>query len=372
MLLGALLDAGWPLERLQAVINALKLENVTVEATAVSKHNLAGTHINIVAPSAQPLRHPADLIEIIEKAELTSSVRTRSIEVVMALAHAEARVHGVPVKTIHFHEVGAVDTLVDIVGVIAGLEELGVDEIVSGPLPWSHGTIKIAHGLFPVPPPAVAALMEGVPVVGVDVVGELVTPTGAALVTKLSTSFGLPPAMTVARVGYGAGTRDWPDRPNLLRLVLGDRTANLEPETLTVLACNLDDMVPEWYGPLVETALKEGALDIWLTPVQMKKGRPAVVVEVLCRPLDALKLRTLLFRHTTTLGIRESSVKRWALPRQQRTVHTRYGEVRVKQGILEDGTFKFAPEHDDCVARAAEHGASVREVWIAAVQAAEA
>jgi uncharacterized protein (TIGR00299 family) protein len=371
MLLGALIDTGWPLERLQSVVTALKLEGVTVQAEAVSKHHLAGTQVSILAPDAQPLRHPADLIALIEHADLSESIRIRAIDVIMTLAKAEARVHGVPVESIHFHEVGAVDTLVDIVGTIAGLEDLGVDRIVSAPLPWSHGTIRIAHGFFPVPPPAVAALVEGVPVVGVDVEGEMVTPTGAALVTRLADAFGLMPPMTTARIGYGAGTREWPDHPNLLRLVLGEQATNAATETLTVLACNLDDMVPEWYGPLIESALHAGALDIWLTPVHMKKGRPAVVVEVLCKPQDALKLRTLLFRQTTTLGIRESTVTRWALPRQSRTVTTIYGEVRVKEASLEDGTRKFAPEHDDCAARAAAHGVSVREVWIAAVQAAE-
>jgi uncharacterized protein (DUF111 family) len=207
-------------------------------------------------------------------------------------------------------------------------------------------------------------------VVGVDVEGEMVTPTGAALVTCLAGSFGLIPPMTVRRVGYGAGVRDWPDRPNLLRLVLGEQISGASAETLAILSCNVDDMVPEWFGPLIESALKAGALDVWLTPVHMKKGRPGVVVEVLCRPHDALSLRTLFFRQTTTLGVRESAVTRWALPRQIRTVTTCYGDVHIKEATLDDGTCKFAPEHDDCVARAAEHGVSVREVWIAAVQVA--
>ncbi len=371
MLLGALVSAGWPLERLQAVVQALKLEDVNIQAEHVSKHHLIGTQISVLAPNAQPLRHPADLIALIEQADLSETVQKRAVDVIMALAKAEAQVHGVPLEEVHFHEVGAVDTLVDVVGTVAGLEALGVNQVVSAPLPWSHGTIQIAHGRFPVPPPAVTALLEGIPVIGVDVEGEMVTPTGAALVTCLADSFGLIPSMTVTRVGYGAGMRDWPDRPNLLRLVLGEHVTGASAETLTVLACNLDDMVPEWYGPLIESALEAGALDIWLTPIYMKKGRPAAVVEVLCRPQDALTLRMLLFRQTTTLGIRESTVTRWALPRQIRAVTTNYGEVHIKEAFLENGTRKFAPEHDDCVTRAAEYGVSVREVWIAAVQATE-
>lgn len=371
MLLGALVDAGWPLERLQTVVDALKLEGVSVQAEAVSKHHLAGTQVSVLAPHSQPLRHPADLVRLIEQAELSKPIQARAADVVMTLAKAEARVHGVPVEEIHFHEIGAVDTLVDVVGSIAGLEALGIDQVVCAPLPWPHGTIQISHGRFPIPPPAVAALLEGIPVTGVDVEGEMVTPTGAALATCLAASFGLMPSMIVSRVGYGAGSREWPDRPNLLRLVLGEQNSDTSAETLIVLATNLDDMQPEWYGPLIESALKAGALDIWLTPVQMKKGRPGVVVEVLCKPHDALALRTLLFHQTTTLGIRETTVMRWALPRQIRTVATCYGDVRIKEAALEDGTLKFAPEHDDCMARAAEHGVSVREVWLAAVQTAQ-
>ena len=373
MLLGALIDAGWPLVDLQAVAGALGLAGVTIRAERVVKHGLSGTQVHIDVPDAQPLRHPADLKRLIGGAALPEAVRTQALSVIDALATVEARVHGIPVADVHFHEVGAVDTLIDVVGVIAGLHALGVTRVVAAPVPWSHGTIKIAHGEFPVPPPAVAALLEGVPVRGVDVAGELVTPTGAALLTGLAESFGLMPNMTVAGVAYGAGTRDWPDRPNMLRLVLGDDegTQGVRAEMLTVLACNLDDMVAEWYGPLVEAAFQAGALDAWLTPVQMKKGRPAVVVEVLCRPADAPALRELVFRQTTTLGIREYSVTRWALPRASRTVHTPYGPVRVKTGQLPGGGEKFAPEHDDCAANAVEHGVSVREVWLAAVQAAD-
>ncbi len=374
MLLGALLDAGWPLAELQAVVDSFGIPGVTVAAATVQKKHLTGTHVEVIAPDAQPLRHPADLIGIILRAAVSEAVKTKAIAVIERLAEVEARVHGMSVEEVHFHEVGAVDTIVDVVGVIAGFEALGVTRIVSTPLPWSQGMIKIAHGLFPVPPPAVAALLEGFPVKGVDVQGEMVTPTGAALITGLADAFGSLPDMTVQRVAYGAGVKEWPDRPNLLRLVLGDAADGVgaaRAETLTVLACNLDDMVPEWYGPLVEKAMEAGALDVWLTPAQMKKGRPAIIVEVLCRPADAATLRELIFRQTTTLGVREYRVTRWALPRTVRTVTTPYGEVRVKIGAPGTVLAKFSPEHDDCVACAKHHDVSVREVWLAAVQAAE-
>ncbi len=375
MLLGALVDSGWPVDALQGVVAAMGLDDVTVQAARTHKQHLAGTKVTIHAPDAQPLRHPADLIAIIEGADLSPAVRTKAAAVIRALAAAEARVHGMPVEDVHFHEVGAVDTLVDVVGTVAGLEALDVDRIVSAPLPWSRGTVKMAHGVFPVPAPAVAALLEGVPVVGVDVAGEMVTPTGAALVTQLADAFGPMPPLTVRSVGYGAGTKDWPDRPNLLRLVIGqtaESTTEASAETLTVLACNLDDMLPEWYGPLGESLLAAGALDVWFTPTHMKKGRPAVVAEVLCRPADAPHLREMLFRQTTTLGVREFAVTRRALAREIRTVSTPYGNVRVKVADLGDGTRKLSPEHDDCLARAAEHDVSVREVWLAAVAAMQA
>ncbi|MBN1429726.1 MAG: nickel pincer cofactor biosynthesis protein LarC [Anaerolineae bacterium] len=370
MLLGALISAGWLLEQLQAVVDELNLGDVSVQTENISKHHLAGIQVSVSAPDAQPMRHPADLITLIEQAELPEAIQARAADVIMTLAKAEARVHGIPVEEVHFHEIGAVDTLVDVVGTVAGLEALGIDQVVCAPIPWSHGMIRIAHGQFPIPTPAVAALLEGIPVTGVDVDGEMVTPTGAALAICLAGSFGLLPSMTVTRVGYGAGRQNWPDRPNLLRLILGEQTSAVSSENLTVLACNLDDMVPEWYGPLVESALKAGALDIWLTPVHMKKGRPAVVVEVVCKPQDASALRALLFRQTTTLGLRETTVTRWALPRRSRIVTTSYGDVSIKEATLDDGTRKFAPEHDDCAARAEEHGVTAREVWIAAVQAA--
>lgn len=375
MLLGALVDAGWPLAALQTVVDSFGIPDVTVTAQPAQKSGLTGTHVDVLAPEAQPLRHPADLIAIIEQAGVPEPVRTRAVAVINRLAEVEARVHGMPLDHVHFHEVGAVDTLVDVVGVLAGFDALGVEQVVSAPLPWSQGAIKISHGVFPVPPPAVAALLEGFPVRGVDVQGEMVTPTGAALVTGTAAAFGPPPDMVVERVAYGVGTRDWPDRPNVLRLVLGETAGaaqGIRAETLTVLACNLDDMVAEWYGPLVESALEAGALDVWLTPAHMKKGRPAVVVEVLCRPADANRLRGLLFDQTTTLGIREYPVTRWALPREVRTVETAYGPVRIKIGQPGTDRAKFAPEHDDCAAHAVEHGVSVRAVWLAAVQAAQA
>jgi uncharacterized protein (TIGR00299 family) protein len=290
------------------------------------------------------------------------------------LAQVEAQVHGMPVEEIHFHEIGAVDTLVDVVGAVSGFHALGIEKIVCGPLPWSKGTVKTQHGLMPVPPPAVAALLQGIPIIGVDIQGETVTPTGAALAVVLADAFGEMPRLTIRSVGYGAGQRDWPDRPNLLRLVIGEESSDrvrTHTESLSVLACNLDDMQPEWYAPVMDRLFKSGALDVWLTPIHMKKGRPSVELEVLCQPDTASKLKQVLFEHTTTLGVRETTVKREALPRRSRSVKTEYGPVRVKEAQQADGTWRAVPEHDDCLRLATEHGVSVRQVWLAAIRAAD-
>jgi uncharacterized protein (DUF111 family) len=218
-------------------------------------------------------------------------------------------------------------------------------------------------------------LLRDVPVVGADIEGETVTPTGATLARTLANKFGPMPPMRVERVGYGAGQRDWPDRPNVLRLTIGesaDATAGLEVEQLVVLSCNIDDMNPQWYEPLVKHLNDAGALDVWLTPVQMKKNRPGTVVEVLCSAEHAAIIRGALLRHSTTLGVRESVVKRYSLPRHVETVETVYGHIRIKVARLPDGSVKASPEHEDCVVGAGEHGVSVGDVWLAAVEAFKA
>lgn len=374
MLLGALIDLGWSLEELQVVVDRLQLEGVTVDAQRVEKQGISATWIHVNAPHEHVHRHRSDLVEIITRAKFPPEIETRAIAVVDALALAESRVHNVPVEEIHFHEVGAVDTIVDIVGAVVGLDALGINELYCSPIPWSYGTVRAAHGILPVPPPAVTELLQGIPVVSVDVQGELVTPTGAALARVLSQSFGSIPAMIIDKVGYGAGTKNLPERANILRVITGHSTHNADPikvETLTILACNIDDANPEWLGILPETMLQAGALDVWMTPTFMKKNRPATCVEVLCRPEKTHQLRDLLFRHTTTLGIREQTIIRSALPRYFETVDTPFGSVQVKFTTLPDGTKKFAPEHEDCATRAREHDVSVREVWLSAIQAIE-
>ena len=369
MLLGALLSAGWPVERLQDVIARLKLGDVQVEARRVSKHGISATQVTIHSSPHQPHRGLKELSAIVLGAALSSEIQQRAISALTLLAEAESEVHNMPVERIHFHEVGAVDTVIDIVGALVGFEELSIDAVYSSTLPWSSGTVKTEHGILPVPPPAVALLLKGVPVVGVEIEGETVTPTGATLARTVVKQFGPMPAMEVTAVGYGAGQRDWPDRPNALRLTIGqaeESAAGLTAQTLTMLACNIDDVNPQWYASLMEALQNAGALDVWLTPGQMKKNRPATVVEILCRKDKADELRTLLLKHTTTLGVREHDVTRYSLQRRIETVQTSYGPVRIKVATLPDGSIKVAPEHDDCAARAVEHNVAVKDVWMAA------
>jgi uncharacterized protein (TIGR00299 family) protein len=375
MLLGALIDVGWPEERLRDVIARLKLGDVHTDVQRITKHGVSATQVRILSPPHQPHRGLSDLASIVIQADLPNAIQERAISALKLLAEAESAVHNVPVERIHFHEVGAVDTIVDIVGTLVGIQELNIEKMYCTPIPWSHGTVKTQHGILPVPPPAVAMLLRNVPVVGVKIEGETVTPTGATLVRTVAQQFGEMPAMRVERVGYGAGQRDWPDRPNVLRLMIGEsreESEGLNVEQLIQLTCNIDDMNPEWYGPLVNELSNANALDVWLTPVQMKKGRPGTVVEVLCRAEDSATLRATLLRHTTTLGVRETVVTRYSLPRHVETVQTAFGDVRMKVASLPDGSVKASPEHDDCLARASANGVSVGDVWLAAVQAFKA
>jgi len=371
MLLGALLDVGWPEQNLRELIAKLKLGDMQLKVDRVSKRGIAATQVKIISSPHQPHRGLHDLASIVMQAELPQSIQERAISALKLLAEAESQVHGVPVDRIHFHEVGAVDTIVDIVGALVGFDQLGIAEIHCSALPWSRGTVKTEHGILPVPPPAVALLLRGVPVIGADIEGETVTPTGATLARTLAKQFGAVPAMQVESIGYGAGQSDWPDRPNVLRLTIGESATTsdgLVVEQLTLLSCNIDDMNPQWYEPLMKELYDAKALDVWLTPAQMKKNRPGTLVEVLCHPQDAARLRDVILRDSTTLGVRETSVMRHSLPRHIQTVETSYGAVRMKIATLPDGSTKASPEHDDCVTRAAERRVSVGDVWLAAMQ----
>lgn len=374
MILGALVDAGAPLETLQRALAGLSLPGLGLQAERVRRRELAGTKITVLtAEPSPPLRHLSDLERIVTESDLSPRVRETALAVFRRLAEAEARVHGSPVDHVHFHEVGAADTVADVVGAAVGLEALGIERIVASPLPASPGWVKGDHGLLPLPAPATLELMRGLPVCPLPPSSsggnERVTPTGAAILGAWATSWGLIPEMTPSATGYGAGGRDDPDIPNLLRVVIGETTEASHPERLAVIETNIDDMNPQLFAPTMERLLSAGALDVYLTPILMKKGRPATLVSVLA-PVQAVDgLAQILYEETTTIGVRWYEVARRALPRRWETVETAYGLVRVKLAELRPGDWKAMPEYDDCVALAEAKGVPVRVVQAAAAQA---
>jgi len=310
--------------------------------------------------------------EMIGQAALSDRARQTAVAIFEALGAAEAKIHNVEIEKIHFHEVGAVDALVDIVCAAVGAAALGVDEIVCSPLNVGGGTVSCAHGTFPVPAPATVELLKEAPVYSSGVQAELVTPTGAAIVKVLAKRFGAFPEMRIEKAGYGAGTRDFPGHANVVRLTIGEAlpelAAKVLQETITVLEANLDDLNPQVFGYVMDRMLDEGALDAFGMPVQMKKNRPGMLLTVLCKPEDAAKLTQIIFAETTTLGVRRREERRQALARKWVTVGTQWGEVRVKVASMNGTVTNYAPEYEDCRRIAAEHRVPLKSVMQEAVQ----
>ena len=315
----------------------------------------------------------SEIRKIIAAATISESAKARAIRVFEALGAAEAKTHNVPVESIHFHEVGAVDAIVDIVCAAVGIEALGVDEIVCSPLNVGGGTVNCTHGTFPIPAPATLELLKGAPSYSSGVQAELVTPTGAAIAATLSNRFGHFPEMKMEKSGYGAGSRDFPGHPNILRIVVGEAlpvlTAKTKRETISVLEANLDDLNPQVFGYVLDKLLEEGALDVFGMPVQMKKNRPGTLLTVLCKPEDADKLTDLLFSETTTLGVRRREESRQILARRWESVRTAWGEVRIKIASMNGTVTNYAPEYEDCRRIAAEHHVPLKAVMQEATRA---
>jgi pyridinium-3,5-bisthiocarboxylic acid mononucleotide nickel chelatase len=368
MILGALVDAGLPFTELRDALNLLGLPEFELTSDRVMRGAFTATKIDVHTADAVHARGLAEIAQIIAASRLPARIQARALRVFQRMAEAEAGIHGVPVETIHFHELGAVDTIVDVTGALLALEGLGVGRVVSSPVPLGRGMARSAHGAMPLPAPATVALLRDAKVVGVDHAVETVTPTAAALLAELVEDFGPIPPLQLTAVGYGAGTRLTPE-PNVLRVLLGESAAGSRGmETLVMLETNVDDMSPEVHGYVVERLLGAGALDAYLTPVLMKKGRPGVVISVLCRPDDAPQLRGLLFAETTTLGIRTSEVQRDCLPRETKTVDTPFGALRIKVARWAEGE-KAAPEYEDCRRAAETFGVPLQHVYQAALRA---
>lgn len=367
MFLALLLDLGFPEGELRAGLAGLALPGwkLAVERTAAGV--IAATRLRVEVTTPQPHRDWTEIRELLRAAPLAPQVRDRALAIFTTLAAAEAKVHGCPVEAVHFHEVGAVDSLIDVVGAALGLEALGIARVLASPLPLGRGSIDCAHGRLPLPAPAVCELLKGIPVYGVELAEELVTPTGAALLKTLAAGFGPFPAMTIAQVGYGRGSRVLADgRPNLLRGVIGIAREVGEAHEVEVISCNLDDWAPETFPWLCERLLAVGALDVLLLPAQMKKGRPGFLLQVLCRPGEGWEARRLILSETTAIGLRCHREERWTLPRSLGTVATEFGRVKVKRVETPTGEV-LTPEYEDCRRLAGESGRTLKEIY-AAVQ----
>lgn len=373
MILGALLDAGLPESTLTEKLATLHLAGFHLRCQPVLKNGIKATKADVIVADDVTERRLSDIQTILAESGLSSAVREKAGSIFRQLCEVEAGIHGASVEEVHLHELGGLDTIVDVVGCLVGLEALGVDRVFCSPLPLGRGMTRGSHGRLPLPAPATVALLKGVPVVGTDIEMELVTPTGAALLVTLAESFGHIPAMTITATGYGAGTRDLPI-PNLLRVMLGAQPSpdQARTETLALLESNIDDMNPELYDYVTARLFQAGALDVFLSPIQMKKNRPATLLHVLCRPEQASVLTQILFAETTTLGVRQIAATRQCLARSIQSVNTPYGPIRVKVAQLPSGGAKAAPEYDDCRRAAELRGVPLRTVYQAAERAADA
>jgi pyridinium-3,5-bisthiocarboxylic acid mononucleotide nickel chelatase len=407
MFLGALLDAGVSPAILEETVAALNVE-ARLEISRVTRSGISATKVDVYAHGEKEVsreeylaqhehehahshdhhhqshshgdahtgehgRGLKEIREIIGKAAISESSKQTALAIFQALGEAEARIHNVPIEKIHFHELSAVDAIVDIVCSAVGAVALGVDEFVCSPLNVGGGTVKCAHGTLPVPVPATVELLKGAPVYSSGIQAELVTPTGAAIVRVLASRFGAFPEMKIEKSGYGAGGRDLHDHPNVVRITLGETlpelAAKTAQETISVLEANLDDLNPQVFGYVMDRLLEEGALDVFAVPVQMKKNRPGTLLTVLCKPDDSDKLTQIIFSETTTLGVRRREERRQTLARKWVTVTTQWGDVRLKIASMNGTITNYAPEYEDCRKIAAERHVPLKSVMNAAIEA---
>jgi pyridinium-3,5-bisthiocarboxylic acid mononucleotide nickel chelatase len=365
MTLGALVDAGCSVEHLRVELRGLQVSGWELTAEKVWKSGMAATFVTVKTEDQQKHRSLSAILEILQESQLSPQVRERATAIFTKLGEAEAGVHDMPLEKIHFHEVGAVDAIVDIVGACIGFHVLGIEKFACSALNVGGGTTKMAHGILPVPAPATANLLQGKPTYSNGVQKELVTPTGAAIVATLCDSFGPQPAMSVSAIGYGAGTADLEGQPNVVRIMIGEaaeKTVAGFDEEIAVIEANLDDMNPQIYGYFLEKALGAGALDVYTTPVQMKKNRPGTLLTVLCKPQDTNALMSLIFAETTTFGARTYRAQRRTLPREFLNVATVFGDVRMKISRVNGRILHVAPEYDDCRKLAVEKNVPLQRV----------
>ncbi|MBI5166902.1 MAG: nickel pincer cofactor biosynthesis protein LarC [candidate division NC10 bacterium] len=371
MTLGALVDAGLDLEELRRQLYQLPLGKFRIQAEKVRRGPLAGTKVEVIAEAeGKHHRDLEDILEIINRSLFPEAVKEDCRRIFTRLAEAEAKVHGVPVEKVHFHEVGALDSIVDVVGAALGIHLLGIEKIYASPMNLGSGFVDTEHGRLPVPAPGTLELVRGLPIYSSNVQAELTTPTGAAIISTLANGFGPLPSMEIERIGYGAGSRDLPELPNMLRVMVGEPRAAYQEDQVTVLEANLDDMNPQFFEPLLEELWEKGALDVYLSPIIMKKSRPATKLTVIAEPPLAEACASLILERTTTFGVRSYPVQRKKLSREVLEVNTQYGPVRVKVGRAGPRILHCSPEYEDCKRLARERGLSIIEVYREAERAA--
>ena len=370
MMLGALVDAGLPLARLKAELRKLGLRGYSIKAGKVTRGGLEATKVDITVAGAQPVRRWRDVRRIIDESSLETRIKTDSLAIMKRIFEAEAAVHGKTLGSAHLHELGAVDCLLDVVGSVIGLSFFGVESISASRVNTGGGLVKIQHGILPVPAPATAELLKGIPLYALDSKHELTTPTGAAIVSTLCRNFGRLPEMELKLIGAGAGSLDPPEHPNILRILIGQGPCLESDDEIIVIETNIDDMDPRIYEHVMDRLLEAGALDVFLTPIIMKKSRPAVRLSAICKPEMIDTLTSIMLKETTTLGVRVYGAGRRILERNIVKVKTRYGDIRVKIGILEKRVVKSIPEYRDCSRAAKKHGVPLLRVIKAAERAA--
>lgn len=350
MTLGALVDAGADPNHIRTELSKLNLNGYRLEFTSVKKHGISGTKAIVIIEEHQNShhhgRHLSDIRRLIYESKLSDEVKIKSDQIFTRLAEAEAKVHNTSLEEVHFHEVGAVDSIIDIIGSVIGLSLLDIKRISCSPLPLGSGFVRTSHGVMPVPAPATVQLLKGIPIRTTDIEGELVTPTGAAIISTLASEFGPIPNMVLSKVGYGAGTRDIEKQPNMLRILIGEGA--YETDIINIIETNIDDMSPQAYDLIMDKLFKLGALDVYLTPIHMKKNRPAIKLSVLIEPYKLNEVCTYVLKDTTTMGVRIFEARREKLSREISEVDTEYGKVKVKIGKIGDEVVKVIPEYDDC------------------------
>jgi len=371
MIVAAMLDAGLDVEFLKAQLATLGLKNLDIKLTETRRCGLRALNFVPIVPQQRQQRNLQQITKIISQSKISERAKKTTITIFERIAQAEAAVHGKDPNDIHFHEVGALDSIVDIISASIGLEALGVDKVYCSALSVGGGTIKCAHGPMPVPAPATAELLKGIPVIGGPGQYELLTPTAAAILTTVVDQFCPLPSMKIEAVGYGAGSLESEEFPNVLRLILGQTVAEdlANTDSVCLLETNIDDVSGELTGSIADKLLKDGALDVFSTPIYMKQSRPAVQISVICKVEDAQQLEQILFEQGLTFGIRKQILQRSKLAREFVTVQTEYGEIRIKTGTLDGKVVNAKPEFSDCRLAAEKHNVSVKAVLDAAIAA---